>query len=86
MVIGLAPQDGKGRVDLFRGITRLAQMIREQTFFEVAVARAVGPVAQVAVFHLVTEKFDDPFLGVVFGLTDAHGDRPRTLSEPRFIG
>ena len=70
----LGAQLVEGFGDLRRAVAALGQVGGEQAFLDVAVVRAVGPIAEVAVAEFVTEQGDDAVLGGAFGLADgAHG-------------
>ena len=58
------------------GVAAPGQVSGEQLFLDVAVAVAVGPVAEVAIAQLVAEQGDDAVLRGAFGLADvAHTRR-----------
>ena len=61
-VVGFRAQLMQRRADLRRGVACAGQVLGQQALFNIAVARAVGPVAQVAVPQLVAEKFDHAVL------------------------
>ena len=67
MVVRLGAQLVEGHADLRRGVAALGQLGREQLFLDVAVAVAVGPVAEIAVAQLVAEQGDDAVLRGAFG-------------------
>ena len=76
VVVRLGAQLVERRADLRRGVAALRQPGREQAFLDVAVAVAVGPVAEVAIAQLVAEQGDDAVLRGAFGLADgAHTRR-----------
>ena len=56
MVVGLGAQLVEGDGDLCSGVAAFCQVIRQQAFFDVAVAVAVGPVAQVAIAQLFVKE------------------------------
>ena len=70
VVVRLGAQLVEGHADLRRGVAALGQPGREQPFLDVAVAVAVGPVAEVAIAQFVAEQGDDAVLGGAFGLAD----------------
>jgi ABC-type uncharacterized transport system permease subunit len=74
VVVRLGAQGVDGPADLRRGVAAPAQVGGEQPFLNVAVAVAVGPVAQVAVAQLIAEERDDTLLCGSLGLAyNAHG-------------
>ncbi len=88
VVVRLGAQLVDGAADLRRGVAALGQVGREQPFLDVAVAVAVGPVAEVAIAQLVAEQGDDAVLRGAFGFADvahrlqsliagSHNDKPR---------
>ena len=82
VVVGLGAQLVDGRADLRRGIAAFGQVIREQPFLDVAVAVAVGPVAEVAVAQFIAEQGDDAVLRGPFGFADvAHINRILPVSS-----
>ena len=70
MVIRLGSELVKGGADLRRRVAVLGQPCREQIFLDVAVAVAVCPVAEVAVFQLIAEQGDDTVLRGAFWLAN----------------
>ena len=66
------------RADLRRRVAALGQVGREQAFLDVAVAVAVGPVAEVAIAQFVAEQGDDAVLRGAFGLADVAHFSPST--------
>ena len=80
VVVRLGAQLVDGHVDLRRGVAAFGQVSREQPFLDVAVAVAVGPVAEVAVAQFVAEQGDDAVLGGTFGFAHTHysSSWPRT--------
>ena len=70
VVVRLGAQLVQRDADLRRGVAALGQPGREQLLFDVAVAVAVGPVAEVAVAQLVAEQGDDAVLRGALGLAD----------------
>src|SRR5579872_5178261 len=75
VVVGLRAEIVNGLADLRRIVAGLDQVGRQQFFFDVAVAVAVGPIAEVAVAEFVTEEGDDAVLGGAFGLANIHTSR-----------
>ena len=71
VVIRFGAESVESRADLRRRVTALVQPCREQALFDVAVAVAVSPVADIAVVQLVAEQGDHPILGGAFGLAHA---------------
>ena len=71
MVVRLGAQLVERAADLRRRCSpALRQVVREQAFLDVAVAVAVGPVAEIAVAQLVAEERDDAVLRGALGLAD----------------
>ena len=70
VVVGLGMQLMDGRADLRRGVFPRTQVVRKQAVLDVAVAGAVGPVAQIVVIQFIVEEPDDPVLGFAFGRAD----------------
>ena len=60
----------EGAADLLRRVAALGQVGGEQAFLDVAVAGAVGPIAEIAVAEFVAEQGDDPVLRGAFWLAD----------------
>ena len=84
VVVRLGAQLVQRDADLRRGVAAPGQPGGEQPFLDVAVAVAVGPVAEVAVAQLVAEQGDDAVLRGAFGLADgAHTSR--ILSGEQFL-
>ena len=71
VVVRLGAQLVEGHADLRRGVAALGQVRGEQPLLDVAVAVAVGPVAEVAIAQLVAEQGDDSVLGGAFGFADS---------------
>ena len=61
-VIGLGAQLVQRRADLCRAVASARQILGQQALFDVTVASAVGPVAQVAVPQFVTKQLDHAVL------------------------
>ena len=61
--------------DMRRTVPAFAQVFREQGFFDVAVAFAVGPVAEVAIAEFIAKQGDDAVLRGAFWLADIHINR-----------
>ena len=82
VVVRFGAQLVEGHADLRRGVAALRQPGREQPFLDVAVAVAVGPVAEVAIAQFVAEQGDDAVLRGAFGLADvAHTSRILPVSS-----
>ena len=82
VVVRLGAQLVEGDADLRRRVAALGQPGREQPLLDVAVAVAVGPVAEVAVAQLVAEQGDDAVLRGALGLADgAHTSRILPVSS-----
>lgn len=74
VLVGLAVQGAERAANLPRVITTVHQKSREQAVFDIAVACALGPVAQVAVAQLILKQDDHAVLRGPLGLADgAHG-------------
>ena len=83
MVAGFGAQFVESRADLRRRVTALGQPRHKQAFFNVAVAAAVGPVANISVAQLVAEEGDDPILRGALGLADVtHARHPEVPNSP----
>ena len=72
VVVGLGAQLVEGRANLSCGVATLRQVGREHPFLDVAVAVAVGPIAEVAIVQLIAEQGDDAVLRGAFGLPNSH--------------
>ena len=70
-VVRFGAQQMQGTADLLRRIARFGQVNSERIFFDVAVAVALGPIAERAVAQLVAEQREDTVLGGAFRLADA---------------
>ncbi len=82
VVVRLGAQLVEGRADLRRRVAALGQLGGEQVLLDVAVAVAVGPVAEVAVAQFIAEQGDDAVLRGAFGLADgAHTSRILPVSS-----
>ena len=75
VVVRLGAQLVEGAADLRRGVAAPGQVGREQPFLDVAVAVAVGPIAEVAVAQLIAEQSDDTVLRGPVRLADVTHDR-----------
>src|SRR5262249_50497853 len=74
VVVCVGAQFVEGATDLCRSVTAPGQVGGEQPCLNVAVAVAVGPVAEVAVAKLIAEESDDALLRGPFELANsAHG-------------
>ena len=86
MVIRFGPELMQSDADLCRRVAALGQPGREQMLFDIAVAVAGGPVAEIAVAQLVAEQGDDAVLGNAFALewrVIGHGLLPWLFSQSR---
>src|ERR1019366_5690380 len=75
VVVGFGAEIVDCLADLRRAVAVSGQVGREQTFLDVAVAVAVGPVAEVAIVKFVAKQGDDAILRGAFGLADHHTRR-----------
>lgn len=69
-LVGCGVEFVEGLADLGGCVALLGEVGGEELFFDVAVAFAVFPVAEVGVVEFVTEEGDDAVLGVAFWLAD----------------
>jgi hypothetical protein len=83
MVVRLGAQLVEGDASLRRSVAGFRQPRCEQTFLDVAVAVAVGPVAKVAIMKLVDEQGDDAFLRGTLGLADGIHDQSLLLDRAK---
>lgn len=82
VVVCLGAQLVKGSADLSGRVAAFGQPRREQAFFDIAVAIAVGPIAQVSVVKFVAEQCNDAILSGALRLADvAHINRIRPVSS-----
>ena len=82
VVVRLGAQRIDRAADLRRAVAAFRQVGREQPFLDVAVAVAVGPVAEIAVVQFVAEQGDDAVLRCAFGFADvAHTNRILPVSS-----
>lgn len=65
-VVGCGAEFVEGLGDLVGGVVLAGEVIAEEGFFDVAVARSVLPVAEVVIVKFVLEEFDDAVLGDAF--------------------
>ena len=84
VIVRFGVQFVDGCADLLRAVAAAGQVGGEQTFFDVAVAVTVSPVAEVAVMEFVAEEGDDAVLCGAFGLADVTHVRLLYLSIGRF--
>src|ERR1039458_4076167 len=56
-------------------VTKSYRICREEIFLDIAVAVAVGPIAEVTIAELVAEEGQNAVLGSAFGLADGHTRR-----------
>src|SRR5687767_5345228 len=71
MVRRLRPQPMQRDSDLRGRVAAPAQPIREQPFFDVAIALAIAPIPKIAVAQLIAEQHDDPLLRRPLGLPNS---------------
>ena len=69
-VVRLRAQFVESLCNLRRAVAAFGEVGREQFFFDVAVAIAVGPVAEIFVIEFVLKQGDDPVLRGAFRLAD----------------
>ena len=73
--VGFGTEFVEGLGDLGGGVVLAGEVVGEELFFDVAVARAVLPVAKVVVVEFGLEEGDYSVLGGAFGFTNAvHGE------------
>ena len=70
VVIRLGTQFADGHADLRRGVAASRQPSVEDLFLNVAVALAVGPIAEVPTMQLIAEQGNDTVLRGAFGLAN----------------
>src|SRR5207247_1839317 len=70
VVVRLCMQCGDGSVDLVGSVAASNKERSQHVFFDIAVAIAVAPVAEISVAKLIAEEPNDAILGGAFGFAD----------------